>query len=185
MHCPKCGQQQISDETRYCSRCGFLLLGIAEVVENNGFLPGSTSSVSTAISPRKRGVRQGVFIFLLSFLIVPVLAFLSVVTNSEPVLAVLATILLVAGGFLRAVYALMFESKEPGGSTTEENLLAATQNFLKTKSRPAELPAETSIPAATYVAPGTGNWRDSNDLAHSASVTDSTTKLLQKERENQ
>ncbi|MGB7208096.1 MAG: hypothetical protein WBD27_05490 [Pyrinomonadaceae bacterium] len=110
---------------------------------------------------------------------------MSVVTNSEPVLAVLATILLVAGGFLRAVYALMFESKEPGGSTTEENLLAATQNFLKTKSRPAELPAETSIPAATYVAPGTGNWRDSNDLAHSASVTDSTTKLLQKERENQ
>ncbi len=184
MHCPKCGQQQISEETRYCSRCGFLLTGIAEVVENNGFIPGRDGSVSKAMSPRKRGVRQGVFIFLLSFLIVPILAFLSAVLSSEPVLAALAAILLVAGGFLRAVYALMFESKDAGGSTEEENLFAASKNFLKKKFRHAELPAETSISATTYIAPNTGNWRDSNDLAPLPSVTDSTTKLLQNERDN-
>ena len=29
MFCPQCGQQQVSDVTRYCSRCGFPLDGVA------------------------------------------------------------------------------------------------------------------------------------------------------------
>src|SRR5689334_5698010 len=30
MYCPNCGQQQISDEMRICSRCGLALTGLAE-----------------------------------------------------------------------------------------------------------------------------------------------------------
>ena len=30
MYCPKCGQQQVSDEMRFCSRCGLALTGLAE-----------------------------------------------------------------------------------------------------------------------------------------------------------
>ena len=39
IHCPKCGQQQTSNEIRYCSRCGFLLTGVSEIVANDGVLP--------------------------------------------------------------------------------------------------------------------------------------------------
>ena len=30
MYCPNCGQQQISDEMRFCSRCGLALSGLME-----------------------------------------------------------------------------------------------------------------------------------------------------------
>ena len=30
MYCPNCGQQQISEEMRFCSRCGLALSGLAE-----------------------------------------------------------------------------------------------------------------------------------------------------------
>src|SRR5689334_7647741 len=30
MYCPNCGQQQVSDEMRFCSRCGLALTGLAE-----------------------------------------------------------------------------------------------------------------------------------------------------------
>jgi len=32
MHCPKCGQQQVSDEMRFCSRCGFALGIVTELI---------------------------------------------------------------------------------------------------------------------------------------------------------
>ncbi len=30
MYCPNCGQQQVSEEMRFCSRCGLALSGLAE-----------------------------------------------------------------------------------------------------------------------------------------------------------
>src|SRR5687768_10297469 len=109
MHCPVCGQQQISDETRFCSRCGFLLTGIAEVVASGGNIPGRVGATSPASSsPRKRGLKQGLFIFLLSFLVVPLLAIATLAVNAEePFAVVIAAILLTVGGMLRMAYALM------------------------------------------------------------------------------
>ena len=39
MHCPRCGQQQISNETRFCSRCGFQLGVVSELLLHDGYLP--------------------------------------------------------------------------------------------------------------------------------------------------
>lgn len=183
MHCPQCGQQQVSNEIRYCSRCGFLLTGVASVVANNGELPGGTAGAGKKDSPRKRGIKQGVFIFLMTVLIVPLVAMFHLATGTEPVLAALAAILLVCGGLLRIVYALMFESGEPGGATLEEKVIAGSQGYLGKKPSSPELPAAESIPASVYTAPGTGGWRDTNDLSTPGSVTDSTTKLLTKEKD--
>ena len=30
MYCPNCGQQQVSEEMRFCSRCGLALSGLTE-----------------------------------------------------------------------------------------------------------------------------------------------------------
>src|SRR6187401_2195574 len=118
MHCPKCGQQQISEETRFCSRCGLLLTEIATVVANNGIVPGKTSGPSA----RTRGLKHGVFIFLLALLIVPIAAIITIATNAEPFVAAGLFFLTVVGGLLRIIYALMFESGEPGSATLEENV---------------------------------------------------------------
>ncbi len=114
MHCPKCGQQQVSDEIRYCSRCGLLLTGISAVVANNGELPASSAASGKKDSPRKRGVKQGAIIFLLAFLFVPLLALFHLLTGTEPFLAVGAMILFAGGTILRVAWALLFESGEPG-----------------------------------------------------------------------
>ncbi len=64
MFCPRCGQEQISEETRFCSRCGFMLTIVSEVVANGGVLPQSLSFPDAEMisSPRKRGLKQGLFI---------------------------------------------------------------------------------------------------------------------------
>ena len=176
MHCPQCGQQQVSDETRFCSRCGFPLSGIAEVVANNGLVPvHKTGLVGMPDSPRRRGVKQGVFLFLLVLLLVPLAALITLAANmEEPFLPAIAAILCVVGGLLRTVYALMFESGVGGN---------ATPNMISSPEQRSALPPSQSIPASAYTSPAAGSWRDTNDLQPQTpgSVTDSTTKLLQKD----
>lgn len=180
MHCPKCGQQQASDETRFCSRCGFLLSGIADIVANNGLVPASQTGFFGAVgSKKRRGVKQGTFIFLLTFLVVPLSIMVAMATRNGPFLALVAMILFGIGGLLRTVYALMFESGDPEGypTTTTPALSGSVENR-------GALPPAYAAPASVYSSPA-GAWRDTNDLqARPGSVTDSTTKLLQKD-ENQ
>ena len=183
MHCPKCGQQQLSEDTRFCSRCGFLLAGIAEIVANGGILPGDHRLTSRPVStPRKNGIKQGLFIFLLSFLLVPLAIMISLGIDAPPVVAIMLAICLTAGGLLRMAYALMFESNDSGDSAQlEPNMMTVAANYLNRHTPPNELPPQQSIPASAFVSPQTGAWRDTNDLNEPDSVTDNTTKLLQKE----
>ena len=184
MHCPKCGQQQVSDEIRYCSRCGFLLTAVSAVVANNGELPVTAAADPRKDSPRRRGIKQGAFIFFLAFLVVPLLAMFHVITNTEPFIAAGAVILLLGGAVLRIVWALLFESGEAAG-TLDHGSATWSQKYFGKKGAAPELPASESIPAAAYVRPEAGSWRTTNDLSTPGSVTDTTTKLLSKETEDQ
>jgi hypothetical protein len=184
MHCPKCGQLQVAEDTRFCSRCGLPLAGVAQVVANGGVLPTALATVPKGVAtPRNRGLKQGLFIFLLAFLVVPILAIISMGLNIEPYAVVLSAILLTVGGMLRAAYALMFESNVPtlGSADTAESA-----NYLSGPSAANALPPQQSQPVGLYVSPA-GSWRDTNDLMdrRPSSVTDSTTKLLQKEKDDQ
>jgi hypothetical protein len=187
MHCPICGQKQVSENIRFCSRCGFLLTGITELVANHGVLPNYPSQQEPEEdSPRRRGVKQGLMILLVGMLlIVPLLAMLHVATNTEPFVMAIAAIISFWGGILRMVYAWLFESKIPGGKTLEQKVLAGTQNLMARKGEQGALPPHQSIPAGEYFAPTAGSWRETNDLAQPGSVTDHTTRTLKKmEEEN-
>ncbi|MEJ7699628.1 MAG: hypothetical protein WKF71_08300 [Pyrinomonadaceae bacterium] len=39
MFCPRCSQEQVSSETKFCSRCGFPLGLVSEILAHGGFLP--------------------------------------------------------------------------------------------------------------------------------------------------
>lgn len=180
MFCPRCGQEQTSIETRFCSRCGFLMAGVGELIANAGNTALSTSSSAKPDSARKRGLKQGLFIFLLTFLIVPIVSILTIWANVEPFGVAISAILLFVGGLLRMVYALMFESNNPGEKTIEQNVYNTAQGLLNKRQNQNALPPQQSIPASSYIPPTHGNWRDTTDLEPS-SVTDNTTKLLQKD----
>lgn len=184
MHCPKCGQQQISDQTRFCSRCGFLLTGIAQVVANDGIVPVQAPATFSAGSPRRKGVMQGAFVFLLSFLLVPLTAILCMAAGIGPEPVAVIAVILTVGGLLRMAYALMFELGAPAGNALEQNVMAAPQNMFGGNKEAGELPPAQSIPASVYAPPpGTGRWRETNELETPGSVTDNTTKLLHNEHD--
>ena len=79
MYCPQCGQQQVSDVTRFCSRCGFPLDGAAAVLASGGALPTGYQPGYQQMSPRSKGIRQGALLMLSTLLIVPLVAIVSAV----------------------------------------------------------------------------------------------------------
>lgn len=181
MFCPICGQEQISEETRFCSRCGFLLTGIAQVVAKGGALPQFINpNDPKAMSPRKKGIKQGGILMLSGLIIVPLVAILSDILRFDGIIIGLVAILTFWGGLLRIIYAAIFESSEPNEKTLEENVLSSAKTLLGKKKEQNALPPSQSIPTSGYVPPNQANWRDTNDLAQ-PSVTEETTKLLEKD----
>lgn len=188
MFCPVCNQEQVSEETRFCSRCGFLLTGISQVIAHGGVLPQHpVNNDPNALSPRQKGIKQGALLTLSSFLIVPLLIIITLALNAKPFVAVAAAIITFWGGLLRMLYAFLFESKYPPPpplAAMNESVLPETfQRILPSKKQAQILPPQQQgVPISSYVPPATGNWRDTNDLAAPPpSVTDPTTKLLEKD----
>jgi hypothetical protein len=181
MFCPRCGQEQISPDTRFCSRCGFLMAGVNQLLINDGNLPVLTPPAHRKIdTPRKKGLKKGLFIFLLSFLVVPLISIVTISLRAEPIAVMITAILLTMGGLLRMAYAMLFESNAPDDATLEQDLYQAGQKFFNQAPKAAALPPQQSIPVDAYAPPRAMNWRDTNDL-EPTSVTDSTTKLLQRD----
>jgi hypothetical protein len=169
MYCPQCGQQRISEATSFCSRCGYLLTGTADLMRTGGAIqapaPGGPRS------PRSRGIRMGLFMFLLTFVIAPVVGMLTAFgLGMDPWPVGVVIFLLGVGGILRIIYALMFESKDP--YTGFQNAPSALPSPHTTA-----LPPQREMPAADYASPGSA-WREPEIPD---SVTDNTTKLLEKE----
>ena len=128
---------------------------------------------------------QGLFIFLLTFLVVPIIAMLTVAVRAEPFAVAIAAVLLTVGGLLRMAYALMFESSVAEGGPPDEKQLKEPKNTRLRKATHGELPPQQIVPASSYVSPTPGSWRDTNDLVsrEPGSITEGTTKLLQNEDE--
>src|SRR5436309_2544095 len=100
MFCPQCAQERVSDATSFCSRCGFLLTGTTELLYTGGIIPGSGVRSAGFFSPsaRTRGLKQGLFLFLMTFLIVPIVAILTVAAGAPKWGIPIVAIALFVGG---------------------------------------------------------------------------------------
>ncbi|MCA1591434.1 MAG: hypothetical protein LC754_02015 [Acidobacteria bacterium] len=68
MFCPQCSQQQLSNDVRFCSRCGFALGAVARVLESGGVLPVASAEVGgRELTPRQRGTRKGAIVMVGAF----------------------------------------------------------------------------------------------------------------------
>jgi hypothetical protein len=175
MFCPRCGQERVATETKFCSGCGFLLSGTMELLMTGGVIPSMQPLSAPRESKRRRGIKQGLFIFLLTFLIVPIIAILTIALRiQEPFAVVIAAILLSVGGLLRMAYAAMFESAVSASGET-------TVGQIPTSTEAAGLPPAA---AADFVPPASLFGRGTNDL-QPTSVTEGTTRLFDKEHRPQ
>src|SRR4051812_10289176 len=177
IHCPSCGQQQVSNETKFCSRCGMPLTVVSEVVANGGFLPQLAAleqmNFKKPIFSKKNGVLVGViwFIFLTMFMT----AFLGILNRPDELIGIVA-ITGVFGAMMIIIGSLVAlpSSKPPVIYPAH----MAPPQMPGTHSQGA-LPPPRSVPVSNYAPPGAGSWRDTNDLV--PSVTESTTRLLNEE----
>src|SRR5258708_37224499 len=66
MHCPNCGQQQVSNETKFCSRCGLPLGIVSELLIHGGNLPQleQLTKKKTSVFNKKNGVVFSIFWFI-------------------------------------------------------------------------------------------------------------------------
>ena len=163
MHCPSCGQQQISHETKFCSRCGMPLTIVAEVVAHGGYLPQllELSKKKKPLFSRRNGMAVSLiwFLFFL-FIMTPLWGILNVEE-----LAAASAILGIFGGLIILVSSLLFLKKDapvyPGGQAFIPQ--AARQDFPGQPNYNA-LPPQHSMPVSSYGTPQAGSWRDTKDL---------------------
>src|ERR1700752_70537 len=184
MFCPHCGQQQSSGVIRFCSRCGFPLDGVIQLLSNGGILPAYRApDEPVPCSPRKRGVKQGGLLLLSGAVVVPIIGVLSNFAPHSTFLEIIlafAAIICFLGGPLRMLYAAVFEEPAPnrfaGPRPYVSNPMPAPQQF-------AASPQRIAMPAAPHHQPAP-SWRArpiTSELATPPSVTENTTRLLDKE----
>lgn len=180
MFCPRCGQQQATDSMRFCSRCGFAMEGTMHILAHGGMLPlYQANEGEKTISPRRKGVKQGALLMLLGAIIVPIFGVMSGfapgrLENVFAFFAALSAIICFLGGPLRMLFAAIFEegAKQPYQFPPPSTYNAAAIP----PARVAALPPAQANPAA--------QWRQhphTAEMVAPPSVTDSTTKLLDKE----
>ena len=181
MHCPHCGQQQVSEVVRFCSRCGFPLEGVMQLLNTGGLLP-TYSSGPRQPSPRRKGVRQGGLLLVLGILIVPMLGILSSFApggagTTFELLAALSAVVFFVGGVLRMLYAGLFEDGAPKPPVMFAPYIPSPMPAqMGSVHRSAALPPAQSTPRSTWSQPTT-----TGELAHRPSVTENTTRLLDRE----
>ena len=184
MYCPQCGQQQVSESVRFCSKCGFPLDGVIQLLENRGMMPVYHAvDGAKEISPRRRGVRQGGILLLTGALVVPILGVLDSFAGNSSLLDIfvaIAAILCFLGGPLRMIYAALFEEGAPirqAGSSSYLPPSAPQQSEIRGRGAEALPPAPVN--------PGLG-WRpqpNTAELFRPPSVTENTTRLLDKDKQ--
>lgn len=188
MHCPKCGQQQVSDEMRFCSRCGFPLSVVTEVLSHGGTLPEREAEASARqLTPRQRGKRLGLLLLLPGLLLAMIAGIINEprgASSLEPL--GLAGILLLFGpgilcivaGFVRFLYAVLLEPKTQRrvSSPLSQRDKVESPNLDSARRYPA-LPASQGVPVTAF-----GEKRvNTSEMVNVPSVTENTTKLLDKD----
>lgn len=169
MYCPKCSQQQISEDVRFCSRCGFQLHIVSQLLETNGELNKTDGQTQKDSLYKQITSRIGAKLIFWSIVSIPFALGLSIPFDT-PVFFLVSLFLFVIG-LAQLAYVFIFGDKT---RTTG-------QDFSETKTiNPAEsqrnLPPMQSIPVSDYESPR----RETSEIKQPPpSVTEPTTKLLE------
>ena len=159
MFCPKCAAEINSDETKFCSRCGFIIESVRNIVGQNG-------QDENEISNFEKGLRFGVKLLLLAVILFPVLQVLSgffppddKLVESSPSStwfdfasnAVLFALTL--SGIARIFYAFVFERAAKSEIVPEKSSREISAKEINA------LPPSHSIPVSDF-----GKWKTTGEL---------------------
>ena len=182
MYCPQCSQEQISDQVRFCPRCGFQLDALKMLLaENqNGLAMSEVEPETQLVSTRKRDVLLGATVMLVAAISI-VLFMISSLTVTPwqaviiPLLLVwtaIVSVILLSGHAAREVTNLFSKDASASPSQVASSLITR----LNPAARHSTLP-----PVQSTSVSGLSSWRvNTAELIQSPSVTEHTTSLLNK-----
>lgn len=169
MYCPRCGQQQISEEMRFCSRCGLPMSGLAEWIASGGAPAARGAETQALRAPRKKRRRRGSKLMFFSLVLFPVFLVISLMFDEGAPMVVPVFLLFVS--LIMMMYSRFF------GEETSPIKDPAQQSNLGGKSAAGALPPPSNIPVTGFA----GRPVRTAELAQPPSVTENTTRLLDKE----
>lgn len=172
MYCPNCGQQQISDEMKFCSRCGLALSGLAEWLAG-GALPVRRQEVgkNEALSPRRKGIRRAAKLMFWSGVLFPIFIGICIAVEEGGPMIIPFGVFFVA--LVMMLWAVLFSDKNEPATFYQ----APQTSTLGSTSARGSLP-----PAGNMPMPDLGRQQvRTNELAQPPSVTENTTRLLDNE----
>ena len=168
MHCPKCGYQQSGYEVKYCSRCGFYLGTVSEILRLDGALPGREVVINNP-GPRKRrkAIRRGAKAMFFSVVIFIFTLILGAATDT-PEFMLLPLFMFVASLLWMIYHRLFTEDSEPAVQFPAQSQFQPPRPMLRPEDDRMRVPAEP-------------RRVNTSDMANPPSVTDHTTQLFDKE----
>ena len=174
MYCPNCGQQQVSNEMRYCSRCGLALSGLYDWLAGGRVVVDPTPEpppLPPPLSRRRKAIRRAAKAMFFSGVLFPVFLIIAIAEGDPGPLVVPFFVFFVSLAWM--LYARLF--MDPGPTVS---LKHAQQ-----PSRVVSMPAHTPLPPASTIPIGDlrGPQVRTNELAQPPSVTENTTRFLDKE----
>ncbi len=104
---------------------------------------GSPLTKSASVSPRRKGIKTGIFVIALSFLVLSFLFLLTLAGKFHPAFFLLGFLLFFLGGIIRIIYALLFEPKQIEDFQTEKT--AGQIGEAETKLIHSSAPRETIV----------------------------------------
>jgi hypothetical protein len=182
MFCPRCSQEQISEETKFCSRCGLPLGLVSEILTNGGFL--SIPNAHETKTKRKLFTRKNGLIFSLFWFIFFAMMLTPIFGGAvgDDAGALVFAIIGIMGGIILAIASFAFLNKTPKNydAFNRESANYQTQNLYAANQ--SALPPQQTQPVQSYVSPA-NSWRapDTGEMVQPQSVTEVTTRLLRKE----
>ncbi len=175
MYCPSCSQQQVSDEMRFCSRCGFLLSGVRELITSGGVITAGEAGAQKEQLPKsQRGMRKGVWIMLAAIPLAIVAGSLAAIDDVFAVLLLLPFLCFIIG-IARLLYGTFLEKNLPQGKRDATQLQVTS-----------EMPAQIGVGRSPELSPARGvpiegfieQRMKTAEMVQPQSVTENTTRLL-------
>jgi len=175
MFCPKCSQQQISDETRFCSRCGFEL-NVVKALLSSDNLPQTAETSKIDRSLRKRDMTIGAaLMFFFAFIVAAITVDMPPSHSSRILLLVCAWLALSLLINIKPMIQYFLRADDSAPAADDFSVVKTVSKLVSRKKK--ALPEAHSIPANDFATPAV----NTAEMVKPPSVTERTTNLLDKD----
>ena len=175
MYCPKCSQEQISDEMRFCSRCGFPLIAVRDLVASGNALVKLEEPLQASCG--QKAVRRAAWMLMASVVLSLFVGFLAAIEDDFAVFFIFPFLIFLIG-FALMLYGVFIADKRAArkkAAALQKQLAASMQAHLNAAPRTPELYPSQMTPNESF----TGRRPQTAEMFRPPSVTENTTRLLE------